>query len=341
MKREEKDEQFAAHLPSVLQYHQTMLADGMRNELLYQALKDNITENTSFMDVGAGTGVWAIVAAKLGAKRVVAIEIEECLIPIIHKHAEENGVAGKIEIIHGNSDDVRIRGKFDLIVSELFGGDALGVDLINSFVHLRQRFLAPGGLLIPQKLAMLVAPVRFENSIHDLPAGLPVKTGFLRSLKLNYAHNVPLAERDGIEFLAEPATLVEIDFRTVTTPPPLTNLTAAWKMEDLNLVNAIATFNHLTITDEIEMDGFKSLCWGAGINEFTPFGQSSGELQFTVTLDGQKGNWSVGLPSNPEIAVQSYSPVFAFARLRMAQQLTPHRKIASPKSKKEKVDKKR
>src|SRR5882757_4562649 len=126
MKKQEKEELFAAQLPNTLHYHQKMLMDGVRNKLLFEAIKNHVTSETNFLDIGAGTGVWAILAAKLGAKRVVAVEIEECLIPIIFRHAQENGVAHKIEIIHGNSDHVKIRGKFDVIVSELFGSDALG-----------------------------------------------------------------------------------------------------------------------------------------------------------------------------------------------------------------------
>jgi predicted RNA methylase len=98
MNRSERDDQFAAHLPSVLHYHQMMLADGVCNKILYKAVKQNVTPETSFLDIRAGTGVLAFLAAKLGAKRVVAVEIE---------------------IIHANSNDVKIRGRFDVIVSEL------------------------------------------------------------------------------------------------------------------------------------------------------------------------------------------------------------------------------
>src|SRR5947209_5723926 len=167
MSKKEKDDHFAAHIPGVLHYHQTMLLDGVRNKLLYEAIKNHITPETNFLDIGAGTGVWAILAAKLGAKRVVAVEIEECLIPIIFRHAQENGVAHKIEIIHGNSDHVKIRGKFDVIVSELFGGDALGEITMKSFVSLRNRFLAPNGILIPQKLSMYAVPSHVEKSIQN------------------------------------------------------------------------------------------------------------------------------------------------------------------------------
>lgn len=336
MKRKEKDEQFAAHLPGVLQYHQTMLADGVRNKLLYEALIQNITTETNFLDIGAGTGVWAILAAKLGAKRVVAVEIEECLIPIIYKHAKENGVADKIEIIHGNSNDVKIRGKFELIVSELFGGDALGAETVKSFVALRNRFLAPGGVLIPMKMAMFAVPVHLERSINELPAELPFSMEFLKAIKLNYAQNFLLPDRKHIRFLAKPHNLIELDFGSIEEPPSMEDLSASWKIENVSEANAIATFNRSTFTETIEMDTFGSKSWGVSIHEFVPFQQESGELAFRLTLDPQNGNWSVALPSNPEIKVQTFSPVFAFTRIRMAQKMTPHKKFNPPGKEKQK-----
>lgn len=328
MKRSEKHEQLAARLPGVLQYHQTMLADGVRNRALYKAIKAKVTSETSFLDVGAGTGVWAILAAKLGAKRVVAIEIEECLIPIIYKHAKENGVAGRIEIIHGDAKDVKIRGKFDVIVSELFGGDALGKDTVDAFIYLRDKYLAPGGELMPQKLAMLAVPVHFDGLGQNIPANLPLETNFLRSLKLNYSQIVPLAERSRIKFLSEPKRLTELDFRTIAEAPSLTNLTASWKMKGLKNVNAIVVFNRSTFSDRIEMDAFGSQSWGVVVHEFQPLQKISGELYFRLMIDPKQGNWAVGSAGLPE---QTFSPVFAFTRLRMAQMTAPHRKFKSPK----------
>ncbi|CAN5358151.1 hypothetical protein BH10ACI3_BH10ACI3_05120 [soil metagenome] len=331
MKQKEKDEHFAAHIPGVLQYHQLMLGDETRNRLLARAIEQYVTPHTTFLDIGAGTGVWAILAAKLGANRVVAVEIEECLIPIIHKHAQENGVAGRIEIIHGKSDDVKIKGKFDLVVSELFGNEAFGTDTVNSFIDVRTRFLAPGGVLIPQKLTMFAVPARVAGSVHDVPAGVPIKSEFLKTLKLNYMQNLPRSERDRVEFLAEPQELVQMDFQTITKPPTTTNLTASWKLKDISKANGIAIFNRSTFTDEIEMDSTDSQSWGMGVYEFTPFEKQSGELQISLTIDAQNGNWTLSIPTNPAVRPQTYSPVFAFTRVRMAQQMTPHRKFKAPK----------
>lgn len=338
MTKTEKDDIFASHLPGVLNFHQTMLADGVRNKLLYEAIKQHVGPETNFLDIGAGTGVWAILAAKLGAKRIVAVEIEECLIPVMYKLAQENGVADKIEIIHANANDVKIRGKFDVIVSELFGSDAFGPETVKSFVYIRNRFLAPGGVLIPQKLAMLAVPVHYERSINHLPAELPLTTEFLKSLKFNYGRHLPLSERSDIEFLAEPEKLFEIDFRNVTEATALENLSQSWKLKRLPKANAVATFNHSSFTDEIEMDGFGSQSWGASINEFVPFKQKSGELRFRITIGPKGGNWSIDLPSDPEAASQNYGPVFAFTRVRIAQQMTPHRRFRPAKLKDSKAN---
>lgn len=336
MKRSEKDEKFAAHLPGVLQYHYMMLDDGLRNELIYKALVETVSEGTSVLDIGAGSGVWAIVAAKLGAKRVVAVEIEECLIPIIYKTAVENGVADRIEIIHGNSDHVKLRGKFDVIVSELFGGDAFGTETIQSYIDVRRRFLAPNGVLIPQKMSMLAVPVRIEPPLSSIPKGLDIKLEFFKHVRQNYGHSFSIAERENIEFLAEPQTLVEVDFRSVEEPPSLTNLNAAWQMKDIRRANAILSFSQSTFTDTIAMDAFHSQSWGVNLSDFSPFDLGEGELRYDVTLDPQKGNWSVGVPSDPKMKTQAFSPVFAFSRIRMAQQVTPHRQYKAPavKSKK-------
>ena len=326
--KKQKDEILSNKLPGLLNYHQTMLSDGVRNKLLYEAIKQHVTEETNFLDIGAGTGVWAILAAKLGAKSVVAIEIEEALIPIIFKHAQENGVAQKIEIIHGNSDHVKIRGKFDVIVSELFGNDAMGETTTKSFVSLRDRFLAPNGVLIPQKLAMFAAPVHLEKSVQNVPAELPISCNFLKSLKLNYSQSLSLADREKITYLAEPKKLVELDFRTIETAPSIANLSASWKLDNLSEANAIAVFNHSTFTDEIIMDSFLSQSWGATSYEFQPFEKESGEIVFNLTMEGPKSIWAVSEVSANKM--QNYSPTFAPARIKMAQQMTPYRKFKPP-----------
>ena len=324
MRSKKEEEAFAARLPGILAYHQLMLSDRLRNQLLYRAIKRCVKLGTHFLDVGAGAGTWAILAAKLGATRVVAVESEECLIPVIFKHAQENGVAGRIEIVHGRSQDVKIRGKFDVIVSELFGGNALGQETVAAFLDIRERFLAPGGTLIPQKLALMAAPAFIARPVTASGSGLPISSGFLRSLKLNFGRQVHISERAATRVLAEPATLVEIDFADCETAPSLANLSVRWHLRRPSRANTIVAFNRSVFLPGIEMDSFHSQSWGATAYEFVPFEENGpGELTFAMTLDEKKAMWSVSGGGK----TQNFSPAFAVTRVRLAQQTTPHRRF--------------
>jgi SAM-dependent methyltransferase len=331
MNKKERDELFDSHLPGNLHYHQTMLMDGVRNKLLFEAIRAHVSSETAFLDIGAGTGVWAILAAKLGAKRVVAVEIEENLIPIIFRHAQENGVADKIEIIHGDIDDVRVRGKFDVIVSELFGGDVFNQKTIDSFKNVNKRFLAPNGTLIPQKISRIAVPVRIAGSIQDVPAEVPVKCEFLKSLRLNYSWDATFFDRQKIKVLAEPKEVFEIDFRNAENILPAKQFSLSWQLDNLSECNAFAVYNNSTFTDEIKMDNFASQSWGAAIYEFQPFAEISGEIKFDLTIDERKKIWTVSLLSNGQTKSKTYSPAFVVPRARMAQQTTPYQRVRSLK----------
>ena len=332
MPTKKQDEQFAVHLPGLLSYHARMLSDGVRNDLLRRAIEKSVNRNTSFLEVGAGSGVWAILAAKLSAKRVVAVEIDDALIPVIFKLAEENQVADRIEIIHGNIDDVKLRGKFDVIVCELFGRNAFGSKVVKSVIKMRKRFLAAGGILIPQKLEMYAVPLLSGREGSTLRPNPPVSGKFLRSLLLNYAEEVPLAESAVLKFAAAPQKLVEIDFRSIKKPLDLVEYSAVWKLKDISRINSFGVFSKSLFSDGMELDSRRSKSWNLAKYNFEPFDVKVGEIRFGINLDPHKGSWTISLPSNPEITRQSYSPVFAFTRARMAQAATPYKEFGRPNS---------
>src|SRR5262249_31393568 len=65
---------FSHQAYELLKSHESMLADVRRNRAFHRALKSCVRSDTCVLDIGSGTGLWAIAAAKLGARRVVAIE---------------------------------------------------------------------------------------------------------------------------------------------------------------------------------------------------------------------------------------------------------------------------
>src|SRR5438876_8496976 len=92
----------------LLKEHEALLSDSKRNRPFYRALEKHVRGDSIVLDIGSGTGLWAIAAARMGAKRVVAIEQNPLLLGLIQALARANGVADRIEVLAGDSRRVQL-----------------------------------------------------------------------------------------------------------------------------------------------------------------------------------------------------------------------------------------
>ena len=321
--------EFASHLPETLAYHARILADKPRVDALRRAVEFYVNQETEFLDVGSGTGIWAILAAKLGAKRVVAVEMEESLIPLIYKHAQESGVAESIEIIHGNVDDIKLKGTFNVIVGELFGADVFGYKTTNSFINLRKKFLAPDGVIIPQWVRLLAVPlISRRGSAYNLDQ-LPVSTDYLNALRMNYGKLTTLEDRKNFEFAGDPKLLVDIDYLSIDEPAKTAAAIVEWQTKNLSQINSIMTFSVLQYAPGIELNSLESSTWILERYDFVPFEIDEGSIRFEIKFDPNGSSWTISVPSHPEMRPQTYSPVFGFTRAKMAHAVTPYKSFRS------------
>lgn len=70
------------------------------------------------LDVGSGTGILAILAAKMGAKAVLAFDIEEWAVENARENAEVNNCP-QITVFQGTIEDVNQANKYDIIVANI------------------------------------------------------------------------------------------------------------------------------------------------------------------------------------------------------------------------------
>jgi len=90
----------------------------------------DIQKGDSVIDVGCGTGILSIIAAKLGAGRVTAVDKSPDVVDVGNYNAELNGVAEQITFYSGDlfsplPDDIRA----DVIIGDVSGiPDALAID---------------------------------------------------------------------------------------------------------------------------------------------------------------------------------------------------------------------
>ncbi len=313
----EKDAQLFQHMQQALLYHQFLLRDQVRNQLFYEALRRTVTSETRVLDIGSGSGVWAIAAAKLGARSVTAIESNTSMIPMIMAHAAENGVADRVEIINGFSRDINLKYKYDVIVSETIGNQAFEEDIIGTMVDARERFLAPDGAMIPQKVALMAAPAHLVSET-ETPVGVPVTTNYLKNLSINFTGR--LAVKEDLEMLRSPAKLLEVDLRECEADQSLSGLSAEWEIDDRSRANVIALSAESELVDGVILDTMKTLTWMPVVCRFRPFESGPGRLIFGLSVDEKQYHWTV---RSGEEAQQAYSPMFAYTKIKLDSQRAP------------------
>lgn len=147
--------------PSV---HAGMLYDEERVAKYSTAINQVIKKGDVVADIGTGTGLLAFLCLKAGAKRVHAIE-RSSAIDWAKRIADKNGFSDRIIFHKQDSRDCDLSEKVDVIVSELIGHIAFEEGMAESLFDARKRFLAPGGVLIPEKVDLKVALVE-ENEIY-------------------------------------------------------------------------------------------------------------------------------------------------------------------------------
>ncbi len=106
-----------------------------------EMLEENVTADMDVFDIGCGSGILGIAAAKLGAKSVIAVDLDEAAVMTTQENAVRNNVSDNFTVHHGNLMDV-VSGKADIIVANIIA------DIIILLAKDLRTFMKPGGLFI-------------------------------------------------------------------------------------------------------------------------------------------------------------------------------------------------
>lgn len=135
-------------------WHIEMLADTARNNAYDQALKNNIQSHHHVLDIGTGSGLLAMMAARAGAQSVTACEMVPELAQIATKIVANNQLDQQISVHHKKSTSLIVGQdlpqKADFVVSEILDVGLLGEGVIPSLRHATQNLLKEDAIIIPQ-----------------------------------------------------------------------------------------------------------------------------------------------------------------------------------------------
>jgi SAM-dependent methyltransferase len=154
---------------SIAEY-QRMFQDAPRHEAYVEALRRSIKPGDVVIEIGTGFGVYAVLAAKLGAAKVYAIEMNE-LVRLGPAVAEANGVGDKIEFFEMMSTEFQPPELADVVFADMRGSTPLYGRNVESMHDAAKRFLKPGGVLIPSHDVMEAALISLPASCSNMYAG--------------------------------------------------------------------------------------------------------------------------------------------------------------------------
>ncbi len=153
--------------PFLLAMHSRMLSDEARLESLNAAIQRVVRPGDIVVDVGTGSGILSVLAARAGAERVFALEATS-LATIARRVIADNCVADKVDVVQTPSQDWCPPTRVDVVMCETLGIAAFEEGFRSTIVDARERMLRSEGHLIPRRIRLSATPIDAETSPTEL-----------------------------------------------------------------------------------------------------------------------------------------------------------------------------
>ncbi len=263
--------------PFTMLHAASLLGQRSRLNKFRKAIQKVVKEEDYVVDFGTGSGILAIMAAKAGAARVTAIEVNPESLHYAKEAAKMNGVEHIIEFVEGSFSDFVPTEKADVVICEMLSSMMLVEQQIPASLHATEKVLKPDGVLLPQNVTIYIVPVEcpeiWERFQYD---------------GLEFPRVVQTATQGATRDLAEMTILETYDLKNLDQDSTI-NKTLQFTILDKGTVHGLVGVFESKLFGDIELkmeDGWKQL--------FIPLAQSievgKGDV-FTIQIIYQPGKY--------------------------------------------------
>src|SRR5688500_18130745 len=115
-----------------------MVADRPRTDAFAAAIREVVRPTDVVLDVGTGTGILAMLAARAGARKVYAVDQSD-IADAAARLVVENRLADRVEVIKGQASELQLPEKADVLISEWLGHVAFVEGMLPDVLSARNR----------------------------------------------------------------------------------------------------------------------------------------------------------------------------------------------------------
>jgi protein arginine N-methyltransferase 1 len=193
------------------------LSDEARISAFSRAIPEAVKPGDVVLDLGSGTGILGLLACRAGARIVYSVD-EGAMIGLARQIKQANHLQNRIVFVKGLSTRVDLPEKVDVILADQIGHFGFNAGLLEYFTDARDRFLKPGGRMVPASLDLIITAVESPAMWKQVefwngrPAGFDFSPA--RAIAANTGYPTKFRPE---ELLGEPAQLISFDLMQATS----------------------------------------------------------------------------------------------------------------------------
>lgn len=144
--------------------HIQMLDDEARTRAYLDAIGRVVRPGDVVVDLGTGTGVLAMAAARAGARRVFAIEASAAA-TLANEMIRASGYEDRVVLCRGWSSRLELPEPADVLVSEIIGHEPLEEGVLEYTIDARKRMLSPSPRILPARVRISLQLVAVPEDV--------------------------------------------------------------------------------------------------------------------------------------------------------------------------------
>ena len=240
-------------------WHIPMLNDVRRNDAFEAAIIAALAQTgpqARVLDIGTGSGLLSMMAARAGAQSVTACEMVPIIADMARKIIADNGYSDRITVHTAPSTELKVGEhldeRADILVSEILSSDLLTEHVIDTFEDAHARLLKPDAIVIPRAASaigcLVESQVLADYVFVDQVSGFDIsRFGALASPKLPIHGTMTDWKR-----LSDDVELVHIDLTRTQHQSDL-HLLQINVLED-GIATGIVQWMHVDLAEGISFD---------------------------------------------------------------------------------------